>query len=182
MQLGDGIDNWAAIATGAPSARSEVLIEAHNPYWPPTNIEDGNGQAIIVGEWKLIYEKGPQWHGPPNDLWYESGSNPAQYHHTVQCGGPPPNASAPDYCKTLPCLFHLASDPCEYRDLSKSKPAKRKELKARLEVYQQSAVPKTFHDLTGVNCTSPDPAKHPSWQGAWMPFCEGVGVFEFVAA
>ena len=31
--------------------------------------DDGNGQAIRVGDFKLIYEKGPEWHGPPNDLW-----------------------------------------------------------------------------------------------------------------
>ena len=35
--------------------------------------DDGNGQAIRVGDFKLIYEKGPEWskwHGRPNDLWY----------------------------------------------------------------------------------------------------------------
>ena len=54
-------------------------------------------------------------------------------------------------------------------------PAKLAELKTRLGVYQATAVPKGFHNLTGVDCTNPNPKKHPEWQGNWMPFCSGSG-------
>ena len=110
FSLGDGVDNWAALATRSPSARTELLHEAHGSGW---NADDGHGQALRVGRYKLILEKGPMWHGPPNDLWYESGSNPSKYTHTLTCGGPPPAANASDYChpEKLPCLFDVLSDP-----------------------------------------------------------------------
>ena len=173
FQLGDGIDNWAALATGAPSARTEMIHEAHPSGHGQ---DDGNGQAIRVGDYKLITEKGPMWHGPPNDEWYESGSNPAQYSHTVSCGGPPPNASAPGYCDPakLPCLFNVRLDPCEFRDLSKDRPDVVANLTARLAVYQATAVHKSFHQLKGVNCSSSDPKDHPEWDGFWQPNCQGV--------
>jgi arylsulfatase A-like enzyme len=168
-QLGDGIEQWAALSTGAQSKRTEVLIEAHPDG---KGRDDGNGQAIVVGQYKLILEKGPMWHGPPNDLWYESGSNPSQYSHKVTCG-PAPLPNATDYCDPakLPCLFDLSTDPCEYRDLSASMPAKLAELRKRLEAYAATAVPASHHELKGINCTSPSPADHPEWQGNWMPYC-----------
>ena len=66
------------LSTGTASPRTEVIIEAHNNDTSGANAEDGNGQAIIVGDLKLILEKGPMWHGPPNDGWYDSGSLPQQ--------------------------------------------------------------------------------------------------------
>ena len=152
FDLGDGVDNWAAISTGAPSARTEVLHEAHKDG---SNKEDGNGQALRIGDFKLIYEKGPQWHGPPNDLWYTSGSNPSQYDHTVHCPPPPlPNAS--DYCHPhkLPCLFNVAEDPCEMHDLSTAMPLKLAQMVERLKAYQATAVLKGFHTLTESQSTA----------------------------
>merc|ERR1719174_571494 len=119
FQLGDGVNVWDTLSKGEPSPRTEVIVEAHPPG---KGKDDGNGQAIRVGDFKLIFEKGPMWHGPPNDLWYESGSDPSKYTHVIDCGGSPPKASAADYCdpKKLPCLFNIHEDPCEYHDLSKS--------------------------------------------------------------
>ncbi len=176
--LGDGIDQWRAIATGEAGQRTEVLFEAHPPTAEGANLDDGNGQALRVGRFKLIVEKGPQWHGPPNDLWYESGSNPSQYAHTVDCGGPLPSANATDYCSSLPCLFDLSQDPCEYHDLSTALPGKVEELMSRLADFQATAVPMGFHKLNGTGCVDPDPAEHPEWNGSWMPFCKGVATFE----
>ena len=116
LELGDGLDAWNTIATGADSPRTEVIHEAH-PTGPGMHgKDDGNGQAIRVGRFKLIVEKGPEWHGPPNDLWYSSFSEPHKYTHTINCG-PAPNTSAPDYChpEKLPCLFDIENDPCEYK-------------------------------------------------------------------
>jgi len=169
FQIGDGVDNWLAISTGADSARTEIIHESHPDG---ANTDDGNGQALRVGAYKLVFEKGPQWHGPPNDLWYESGSNPALYNHTIRCGTPP-TSSAADYChpSKLPCLFNVVDDPCEYHDLSKTMPDKLAELVARLKVYGATSVPKGFHNLNGINCTASSPGEHPEWNGFWMPFC-----------
>ena len=60
FQLGDGVDTFATLATGEASPRTEIIHEAHQ-----AGHEDGNGQAIRVGDLKLIFEKGPMWHGEP---------------------------------------------------------------------------------------------------------------------
>jgi len=126
FQTGDGVNVWSMLSTGSASPRTEVIIEAHPTSTfsqSPDGVkgtrmspgDDGNGQAIIVGDLKLIWEKGPEWHGPPNDLWYDSGSNPGRYAHTVKCVQPPP-VNASDFCdgSRLPCLFNITADPCEY--------------------------------------------------------------------
>jgi len=172
LELGDGLDAWRTLATGAKSPRTEIIHEAH-PTGPQMNgTDDGNGQAIRVGDFKLIYEKGPEWHGPPNDLWYESFSEPLNYTHTVKCG-PIPSSTSEDYCHPdkLPCLFNVKEDPCEYKDLSRSMPHKVHQLIARLRVYQRTSVSVNFHKLVGTNCTSADPSKHPEWNNTWMPNC-----------
>lgn len=86
FQLGDGMDCWASLATATPSPRKEVIHESH-----PHDHDDGNGQALRVGDFKLIYEKGPMWSSSPkrpggqtgggpanssnlNDWWYPSGT------------------------------------------------------------------------------------------------------------
>ena len=168
MQLGDGIDNWKALATGAVSARTEVIHESH-----PAGTDDGNGQAIRVGDFKLIFEKGPMWHGPPNDLWYDSGSNPASYNHTLDCGGKPPLPNATGYCDPdkLPCLFNVRDDPCEFFDLSSQHPDVVQRLKKRLADYQATSVPVDFHKLQGANCTASSPKAHKAWNNSWQPFC-----------
>mmetsp|Transcript_50791 Transcript_50791/g.99557 ORF Transcript_50791/g.99557 Transcript_50791/m.99557 type:complete len:546 (-) Transcript_50791:14-1651(-) len=161
-QAGDGEDLWKMISEGAPSPRSEVLLEAH--HGDGSQFDDGNGQAIIVGDLKLILEKGPEWHGPPNDLWYESGSNPSRYNHTVQCTQPPPKNDA------LPlCLFNLTADPCEYYDLSAQFPHEVARLKNRLAAYQKTAVPKDFHKLP--LCKQPSSPVDQPVNGTWMPVC-----------
>ena len=51
--LGDGIDVWATLSTGAPSPRDWLLLETH----PAAHTV--HGDAIIVGDWK-IYRRGPE--------------------------------------------------------------------------------------------------------------------------
>ena len=162
-QLGDGVDVWAMLSTGAPSPRTEVLLEAHPPG---AGGDDGNGQAIVVGELKLIWEKGPQWHGPPNDLWYESGSNPSLYSHTVRCTQPPPPSAA---SVLPPCLFNLTADPCEYVDLKQALPDDFARLQRRLALYQATAVSMEAHRLP--MCASPSSPLDQPVNGTWMPVC-----------
>ena len=186
-QLGDGIDGWKMISAGASPPRSEILIEAHPPAAAAATVaataaaitgpgvggfgtDDGNGQAIIVGDLKLILEKGPMWHGPPNDGWYDSGSNPQLYNHTIACGPKPTDLDA--LCggsNSLPCLFNLTADPCEYHNLKMALPNDYKRLLARLAAYQATAVPKSHHKLP--MCANPRvPIKKPT-NGTWMPVC-----------
>ena len=114
FQLGDGLDCWAAISTGSPSPRTEIIHEAHPTAKGMHGTDDGNGQALRVGDLKLVFEKGPEWHGPPNDLWYDSYSEPEKYSHTITCspdGNTPPPDTAADYCHPdqLPCLFNITA-------------------------------------------------------------------------
>ena len=183
FELGDGMDMWPTISTGIQSPRTEVLLESHqrerkgeDARKPPR--EGGNGQALIVGDFKLVYEKGPMW--APYDRWYDSGSEPGRYKHTLDCG-PRPSHKSPTYCHEPPCLFNLAVDPCEYVDLSSTMPHKFKELEERLKVYQAASVPASFHMLTGINCTDYSPSAHPEWQGFWMPFCAATASPDSVA-
>lgn len=44
-------------------------------------------------------------------------------------------------CDGSPCLFDLASDPCEHHDLSKQRPGVTTKLHKRLDQYQADMVP-----------------------------------------
>lgn len=164
-QLGDGVDAWDILSKGEPSKRNEIIIEAHpfNTTRDGENPDDGNGQAIIVGDMKLILEKGPQWHGPPNDLWYTSGSNPQLYNHTVKC------APAPDKGPLPPVLFNITADPCEYKDLKDELPDVYNQLLDRLNAYRATAVPVDFHVLP--LCDNPIGSVDKPINGTWMPVC-----------
>ena len=73
FQLGDGMDCWAALATTAPSPRKEVIHEAH-PHG--TGTDDGNGQALRVGDFKVVFEKGPMWSSLESRPAAQGGSGP----------------------------------------------------------------------------------------------------------
>jgi arylsulfatase A-like enzyme len=158
--LGDGVNVWGMLSSGEASPRDEVLLEAH----PAGQKDDGNGQAIIVGDLKLILEKGPMWHGPPNDLWYASGSNPSLYNHTVDCGSPAPKSGP-----LPPCMFNLTADPCEFNNIINDQPDDYARLLDRLKVYQKTAVPKSFHTLP--LCDNPSSPLDKPVDGTWMPVC-----------
>ncbi|KAB7504455.1 Arylsulfatase B [Armadillidium nasatum] len=59
----------------------------------------------------------------------------------VLCTEVPENATATCNDPSNPCLFNVASDPCEYFDVSKSHPAIVKLLLNRLQFYNSTAIP-----------------------------------------
>lgn len=78
----------------------------------------------------------------------------------IHCPPVPANATRACNSITSPCLFHIPSDPCEYRDLSQDRPDVIKFLKARLQYYDESAVPPRNKPW--------DPAANPKyWDYAW---------------
>lgn len=51
----DGVDQWAAISTGAPSARSEVLLNLLTGCHPGVPCRVAGQYALRQDQWKLIY-------------------------------------------------------------------------------------------------------------------------------
>ena len=67
---GDGVDLWPYLSGArGNSSRSEILHEAH-----AQGSTDGNGNALRVGDWKIVIRSGGQWstgsHFGSNDGWY----------------------------------------------------------------------------------------------------------------
>ena len=100
-----------------------------------------HGHALIVGGWKLLQlgqvapaeEAG--WHAPP-------GQDTRETRYTLGCDlSQQPTAAAASECVGAPCLFDVASDPCEYRDLATARPEMVAKLTARLAQLQATAVP-----------------------------------------
>jgi arylsulfatase A-like enzyme len=184
FQLGDGVDLWPYLSgTASSSPRTEVIYEAH-----ASGSTDGNGQALRVGQYKILMRSGAQWsHSSSigsNDGWYggpgSSDNITGSYavdakdagSLSVKCPEPPANWYDDYACvqsakgakgdRTHFCLFDLEADPCEHTDLSSTKPDILQKLVARLEAYQQTAVP-----------SSPDPHSNPD--GKQCPGKEGTG-------
>mmetsp|Transcript_7249 Transcript_7249/g.26662 ORF Transcript_7249/g.26662 Transcript_7249/m.26662 type:complete len:555 (+) Transcript_7249:100-1764(+) len=163
--LGDGMDVWKFISgEAATSPRQEVLHEC-NPldqtrYWSredPSDPSDGSGyhgDALIVGDWKIVHVElnaEPGWYPPP-------GQNPNRTSYSVACE-PPPAVNATQ-CMSEYCLFHVATDPCEYHDLSSEHPDILESLHARLEEYRKNAVEMVTFE--GCEAVIND-------RGAWRP-------------
>jgi arylsulfatase B/arylsulfatase I/J len=91
----DGVDQWATISTGAPSARTEVLLHlqsvAHNAKPVVTRIP-GSG-AIRVGKWKLLH--GNMGGGGPGGGGCVARTGIAGSAKSVPIAGWPANESTP---------------------------------------------------------------------------------------
>jgi arylsulfatase A-like enzyme len=153
--LGDGIDVWGMLATGAtPSPRTEVLQECH-----PGGAHINHGNSLTVGDWKAIkiakndkHEAG--WAPPP-------GQDPAAVTYTLKCdaAGPPPGKPDLKACSADYCLFNVATDPCEYHDVAKAHPDIVASIVARLADYQ----------ATAVGAVQPEGCVPVITDGAWRP-------------
>ena len=152
--LGDGIDVWPMLSSGATSARTEIMQECH-----PGGDSVAHGNSITIGKWKAVHI-GPTmpsdeagWNAPP-------GEDPRQITSQLKCDpAGPPTTVDPKQCKDTFCLFDMDSDPCEYHDVAAQHPDVVQQLKARLAAYQATAVA----PVKGEGCT-PVITK-----GAWRP-------------
>ncbi|CAE7724977.1 Arsb [Symbiodinium pilosum] len=135
FELGDGMDVWDTFSKGV-AVREEVLLEAHQQ--DETRIAHGN--SLIVGDWKILKLSPSQqeefgWVPPP-------GQNPREVEYQLPCRlADQPRSVDYTECSEEFCLFNVASDPCEYRNVAKEHPKIVARLAERLAEYQKTAVP-----------------------------------------
>jgi len=158
--LGDGIDVWDMLSSGAESPRDEIVQECH-----PGGAHTGHGNSITVGRWKAVraamvpgMEAG--WNVPPGEEGHCIASQ-------IKCdpAGPPAHYSRRQ-CMDQYCLFDVDADPCEYHDLAARHPQIVHRLTTRLQAYQATAVAQVVAegcDPVITNgawrpCDSPDPS------------------------
>ena len=97
------------------------------------------GDSVIVGDWKLlkIASVNPSlefgWPAAP-------GEDTSTTKYSVDCNGVQPVDVDGSQCTESFCLFNLAEDPCEYKDLASQFPNKVAELTIILDAFQPSAV------------------------------------------
>lgn len=179
---GDGVDQTKLLTAAASAVRDELLLECHPeavigwdaaewarrgyrlPEGGDRHAADGlqvHGNGLIVAGWKLV-QLGPTrpadeagWHPPP-------GQDVATTKYTLGCDlaqQPAEPANGSVWCVDAPCLFHVDTDPCEYRDVSSAHPAIVARLTTRLAQLQATAVPPVVPE--GCNPVVTD--------GVWRP-------------
>ncbi|KAJ2950343.1 hypothetical protein O0L34_g8574 [Tuta absoluta] len=172
----DGVSLWESLSQDLPSPRaaSPTLI----------NIDDVSGNAaLLAGEWKLLIGTNyngmwDSWYGPagrevPYDVERVMNSSAARAvarlglmpsrdtllklrsEATVSCDRSP--AEVPCWPLRAPCVFNLAQDPCERRNLADTHPDKLQELLSLLSALNRTAVPASRSRL--------DPAGDPARWG-----------------
>lgn len=139
---GDGIDNWACLASSkddqTPSARNEIIISSQ------AKGSIFNTHAIRVGDMKLVWSPNLLY---TNKLWYfPPGSK--EYDYTIKCGKPPSDISD-NLCEdeNTPCLYNITADPCEFVNLATKLPNYVQSLKTKINEYKKTTVLtwKQFH-------------------------------------
>ena len=149
----DGFNVWETINRGDPSPRTEMLhnIDPVKTPWYHSSFSPGYKwcpqAALRVGDWKLLT-------GCPGDSrWIPARNSSLDLSEEKNFKN--------DIKKLF--LFNIAEDPDERHELSSQYPEKVKELLARLEEYNNTAVPVQYPDL--------DPASDPKLHGgAWSPW------------
>eukprot|EP00937_MAST-01D_sp_MAST-1D-sp2_P002025 g2025.t1 len=150
--LGDGIDVWDHLSTGAASARTELVQECH-----PGGQQLVHGNAITIGKWKAVHvgptmpQQEAGWNLPPGIT--------AQAKTGLKCDPAGPPAANKTQCKDAFCLFNVVEDPCEYHDVAHAHQDVVAQLTERLKAYQATAVP----PVEGEGC------KPVITDGAWRP-------------
>lgn len=137
---GDGVDMWKSISLGAPSARDYILLETS----PADSADRGRGDAIIIGDWKLmkiidndLNAAQDGWYPPPGeDISTVKYSIACASDNQYQTGDSP----RPKQCQETWCLFNLVEDPCEYNDVAIYHAEIVSQMMAKLQILQGTAV------------------------------------------
>ncbi|XP_014789497.1 arylsulfatase J [Octopus bimaculoides] len=170
----DGYDLWSMLSNNGKSVRTEIL---HNidPIRKFAAIRVNNYKLLIGhvasrGNWYPPYNESERylsnefddWFSQDNDFPVKMITHPKTVR--VNCGGPkPPDAfhNCDDFKK--PCLFNIASDPCEYHNVADQNPEILKYLMKRLLKYEATMVP--------PGNKPQDPAGFPiHHNGIWTPW------------
>jgi hypothetical protein len=137
--LGDGIDVWQTLSTGAPSPRDWLLLETHPVDATPQSRV--HGDAIIIGDMK-IYKRGPDFAQVENGWFPPPGQDPKTTKYSLSCGAPQPaQQPSKQACVDKFCLWNVTADPCEYFDLADKYPDIVSALVQRLNKFMLTAVP-----------------------------------------
>ncbi|KAL9983621.1 hypothetical protein ACROYT_G005820 [Oculina patagonica] len=155
----DGKNVWETISNDAPSPRDEVL---HNidPRRHFAAIRKGNFKLVIGMD--DTYQLG--WHAryPTNSPppWSENPTLPGA---EIKCGPWTKGEGMCDSKNHQACLFDLANDPCEYKDVSAQYPHVVQELRQRLVYYHSTALPVVYPMID----PKADPKRFNSFWGPW---------------
>ena len=84
----------------------------------------------------------------------------------VQCGNKPATVRS---CDVTPCLFDLVTDPCEYNDLSTTRPKILRSLTSKMNGYRSQVAA----SRTQPKQNEADPDSHVGiFNGVWVPWQE----------
>ena len=145
----DGNNQWMSISEGTPSLRKEVLhnIDSFDVFWgTPDGYSHCSQAALRRGDWKLLLGC------PGNGDWVP----PAEMSIPTQ-------PSSDRHSEKSVFLFNITNDPEERKEISERHPDVVRDLLARIQMYNATAVPARFPD--------PDPNSNPSKHGGvWKPW------------
>ncbi|XP_072026941.1 arylsulfatase J-like isoform X2 [Amphiura filiformis] len=155
----DGYDVWDTLSKGVASPRTEIL---HNidPIF--------NFSALRSGDYKIVIGRnnaGSGWYFPEGVDKDESVSvrKFGREREMVYCPPKPVNASTNCNSTIAPCLFNIRNDPCEFYNIAPWNQDLVKELQARVQAWNATAVTPANQPI--------DPKADPKLHGGyWVPW------------
>ena len=169
---GDGLDVWESIASGgaSPSPRNWLLFEAHS------NPGAVHGNSLTVGDLKIL-QYGQEAPVDEDGWWPPPGEDSTTTPYVVVCtpgAAPRVGAANVTQCKAPAwCLFNITDDPCEYNDISSTRPADLAKMIAAIAPYQAAAVPPNYGQgcNPSITCVDAPLAKKGKLSAYWP--CDG---------
>ncbi|KAL7643644.1 UNVERIFIED_CONTAM: hypothetical protein RMT77_005627 [Armadillidium vulgare] len=170
LPMMDGMNVWNSIQGNSPSPRNEFLVNI-DPVINGASIRVGDWKLLYNPlDPARFGPEFNGWFGPRERNHSRNENSTLNYFQTVKnslagrtvqklmpnifknirtiremaevlCTEIPKNATATCDDPSNPCLFNIASDPCEYFDVSKSQPALVELLQKRLCFYNSTAIP-----------------------------------------